>query len=195
MSRSPIVTEKSDVVCHVCGKKFQVINSRRNKAKFCSYDCYHNSMRIKKEKIWDMYYKDSNGCWIFTGTPSTGNGYKRFTLNGKQTTAHRASYIIANGDIPDGMFVCHKCDNPACINPEHLFLGTHQDNMDDMKKKGRAARICHLGTKSPRAKFTKEQVLEIRSSDKTTRAIASFYGVSHGVIWAIKTKKSYKDVI
>lgn len=76
------------------------------------------------------------GCWEW-GAQLNVSGYGVVKIGGNPQMAHRVSYKFFHGDIPDGMSVCHKCDNPVCINPKHLFLGTHQDNMDDMYKKGR----------------------------------------------------------
>lgn len=77
-----------------------------------------------------------DGCWIWQGGKNK-DGYGAATVNGKYINAHRLSFKLNIGEIPKGMFVCHTCDTPSCINPEHLFLGTHEDNMKDMKKKGR----------------------------------------------------------
>jgi hypothetical protein len=86
---------------------------------------------------------DENGCLIWTGPVDRGGyGEMKFENGPKRVTfrAHRAAYEVACGPIPNGMFVCHTCDVPLCCNPEHLFLGSHQDNMDDMARKGRGRR-------------------------------------------------------
>jgi hypothetical protein len=82
--------------------------------------------------------KSQDECWNWTGGLD-GNGYGRLDFKGKRYGSHRLSYILSIGDIPGGMFVCHKCDNPLCCNPSHLFIGTLQDNNADRVKKGRSA--------------------------------------------------------
>lgn len=88
------------------------------------------------EKFKALLIVDKNDCHIFTGSTDE-NGYGRITFQYKKHIAHRFSYEIQNGEIPKGMLVCHKCDNPPCVNPGHLFLGTELDNNMDKIKKGR----------------------------------------------------------
>lgn len=93
--------------------------------------------RQTKESFLKRVRIKSTGCWHFKGA-SDSRGYGKVGLSGKVVGAHRASWILHNGEIVGDLLVCHKCDNPRCVNPEHLFLGTHQDNMQDMINKGRA---------------------------------------------------------
>lgn len=91
----------------------------------------------KNRFYWEVSLPDSNGCMIWKGI-KTPNGYGKFHVNYKAVGAHRYSYKIHFGEIPEGMLVCHHCDNPPCVAPNHLFLGTSRDNMQDKIKKGRA---------------------------------------------------------
>lgn len=93
------------------------------------------------ERFWPSVQKRSEGCWLWTAG-RIGNGYGIF----RRKLVHRVSWTLTNGPIPEGMFVCHHCDTPLCVNPAHLFLGTHQDNMRDMRQKGRAQHANALKT-------------------------------------------------
>ena len=88
------------------------------------------------------------GCWVWTGGKA-GAGYGKLSHNKRSIYAHRFSYQHFIGDIPENLFVCHRCDNPACVNPQHLFLGTQKDNMQDMSRKGRQVFQVHP-EKAPR---------------------------------------------
>jgi hypothetical protein len=123
----------------------------------------------------------NSGCWLWTGNVGT-HGYGQIWHEGKLQSAHRAAWLLYRGPIPAGLMVLHRCDNRACCNPEHLFLGTDSDNKADMVAKGRSPRRERNGF----AKLTELQVSAIRADRRSQRAIALDYGVRHGTIGAIK---------
>lgn len=138
------------------------------------------------ERFYEKFEKDSEtGCWNWTAS-TAGKGYGQIKIpkTRKQMYAHRLSYIINSGEIPDGMEVCHTCDNMRCVNPDHLFLGTQSDNLGDMKAKGR-----HLyGERNTEAKLTEKQVEgihEMSAEGSSTYALARAFGVSQSTIWRI----------
>lgn len=89
------------------------------------------------DRFWAKTIPEPNtGCWLWMGS-TWGGGYGQVRINRRTRFAHRVAWEVSNGPIPNGLFVLHRCDNPPCVNPAHLFLGTHQDNMDDMMRKGR----------------------------------------------------------
>ena len=152
---------------------------------------YHPSLR---EKFWSFVNKNTDtGCWEWIGYRNKKN-YGMFKALGDVFYAHRTSWEFLIGEIPDGILVLHKCDNPPCVNPEHLFLGTHQDNMDDMSQKGRGRTSPKRGNNNPHIKISDEQVREIRSlystGDFTYYDLSDRYGVSYQLIGNIVNKKS-----
>lgn len=140
-------------------------------------------------QFWEHVDK-SGDCWIWTAG-RTGNGYGSFSIDGShRIPAHRVAYQLAFGTIPNGLWVLHHCDNRLCVNPNHLFLGTRNDNSVDMVAKGRAAR----GERNVTARLTREQVREIRAKYDThlsVRELSREYGVCKSEINYIITKKSW----
>jgi hypothetical protein len=129
-------------------------------------------------------------CWEWKGCclkPLPYGLIKR--KDGAQLHANRVSWEYHCGPIPDGMFVLHNCDNPKCVNPNHLFLGTHQDNMDDMVHKNRLP--AHYGEDNGAAKLKLKEVMEILTDHRSQQKIASAYGVSQTLISQIKLGKRW----
>lgn len=129
-------------------------------------------------RFHSRYKVAESGCWEWQISRSAyGHGY--FHFNSEDHYAHRVSWMLFRGDIPTGIEVCHKCDNPPCVNPDHLFLGTHRDNFEDAKRK---RRLPH-GEKHCCAKLTTEQIAEIRgrvANGEMQRSIATQFGISEG---------------
>lgn len=153
-------------------------------------------LMIISEKQTDSFWnnvKKSDTCWVYGKSSSRWN-YGHVTINGKSVLAHRMSYTIHYGDIPNGMIVCHKCDNPPCINPDHLFLGAHKDNSIDMSNKGRGS--LKRGEKHPGAKLKEEDVKEIfkLSGQLSQRAIAEKFNVTQGLVQRILKHKTWQNI-
>lgn len=131
-------------------------------------------------------------CWEWLAS-KLRKGYGRFTMGkGVWLLAHRLSFYLKTGSDPGKKHVCHRCDNPSCVNPRHLFLGTQAENMHDMIKKGRAKH--EKGEKASRALLTEREVLKIRHSKETVRSLAEKYGVSPGAIEAVLLGTNWKHV-
>jgi hypothetical protein len=175
-----------------------------------------------EERFWEKVDKKSpDECWEWKN--SIINGYGTIKLNGKNKLTHRLSYELNVGPIPPGLFVCHTCDNPKCVNPTHLFLGTQKDNLQDASKKGRIASgnlhysrthpellargDCHwckthpesyLGEKNGNAKLTENQVKEIRQlyarGSITLKELGMKFGAGLSTIGYIVNHKTWKHI-
>jgi hypothetical protein len=131
--------------CEECSQQFFVRRAdyNRGRGRFCSASCATKTQNREMHPYVPVaerpLVKDANGCWNWPAARNS-SGYGVTSVDGRMAAAHRQSYIEAKGEIPPGLFVCHRCDNPPCVNPEHLFLGTVLDNSRDMVSKGRASR-------------------------------------------------------
>ena len=201
-ARAKAMRDKGDrrLACLSCGTEFKSLS---DKQVVCSTEC-----RFKQ-------YEGSSdiGCWNWTG-PKNTDGYGVLFLNlnkenGRRmvTSSHRYAYEKYHGEIPEGMCVMHKCDNPACTNPDHLLLGTISENNKDRSKKGRSgSRIftddqratyskMTRGSANAVSKLTEEQAAEIKHNRSMTNLeTALFYGISKSVVSHIRTNRSWKHV-
>lgn len=145
-----------------------------------------------KEAIYSRSIPIDNDCWEWTGRKDK-DGYGVVMLDGKNIRGHRLSYAYHNNiklEDMKGLVVCHKCDNPSCVNPDHLFLGTVKDNAADARDKGRA----FVGVLNGRAKLTKKDVLAILKDDRIHREIAKDYGVTRATISNVKRGSTWKHL-
>lgn len=149
-----------------------------------------SSYRPMIERFWEKVHK-TDGCWLWTASLDN-HGYGQIQRSREQhpIRAHIYSYELHYGSIPAGLCVCHRCDIPACIRPDHLFLGTHTDNLKDSASKGR----MHRGERTGNAKLTNKEVIEIKSllaNHVPQKVIAKKFKVSHANICAINTGYSW----
>lgn len=150
-----------------------------------------------EDQFWSSKTVSDKGCWEWTRSLRS-NGYGQLRWKERANiSAHRLSYILSKGPIPDGMLVCHTCDNRKCINPDHLFLGTYQDNHDDMILKGRKRWVARRGSMQGNSKLNEADVALIKrklSEGEKGRHIAAKFGVSPSTISLIKLGKFWRHV-
>lgn len=147
---------------------------------------------IAKKIFWNSVVDKATGCWIWSMYKNP-DGYGQITVDGRSRSAHRVSYAVNRGPIPEGWLVCHRCDNPSCVNPDHLFVGTNADNLGDMARKGRH-KPCK-GEKHGRAKLTEADVIAIRASQGVSHSkLAAKFGISKTQITRIRGGEYWQTV-
>lgn len=165
----------------------------------------------QERNFWKKVDKSGpNDCWLWTAAKSK-KGYGSFGA-GKNSSSHRISWTLSNGQIPDELCVCHRCDNPPCVNPDHLFLGTNLDNVRDKISKGRARYDCgdnhHArlrpermarGERCSNAKLTAEKVIEIRTiyaaGGTTLKKLGAQFDVHLSLISLVVQRKIWKHIL
>lgn len=179
--------------CQQCGCLFWVrpIFLAYGEGKYCSRACSGVGQTSRTlAQFWERLDK-SGPCWLWTG--ALRKGYGAIQLRGKATEAHRVAWELVHGPIPEGMCVCHTCDNPRCCNPDHLWLGTVQQNSADMVAKGRSVR----GERIHHARLTASTVQDIRAAvaaGATIAATARRLGVSTGCVSHVVKGRAWKHV-
>ena len=173
-------------ICMICGNPY--VGYR------CIYCVKENELiysKSDKKRFWDKVDK-SGDCWEWKGAKNP-DGYGRFRLRSRLVQAHRFVYSLAYGNIPRGLCVCHHCDNPGCVNPNHLFLGTLVDNQRDSIAKER----CSRGERHGRTRLVDNDVHEIRrlcSLGVTQTLLAKMWKLSRPQVSSIVNKVSWKHI-
>lgn len=153
------------------------------------------SGKTRWDEFNEAYIPEPNsGCWLWIGAINNRLGYGTVVnpATGRAMPAHRASYLKTHGSIPDGMDILHRCDVRCCVNPDHLFPGTHTDNMRDMMKKGRHR--VPLGAAHGKAKLTADAVRAIRASTEPHKVLADRYATSVHNIHTVRDRRSWQHL-
>lgn len=194
-------TDGPHCTCAICGLTFrrgyELTRKRAARPQYCSVTCQSASKEryaLEKQaaRVWSsVQVGDADACWEWKSHRDK-RGYGKTNFNRRYSLAHRAVFQIVNGPIPNDISVCHSCDNPPCCNPAHLWLGTHQDNMRDAGRKGRAGGVRVFGERHSDAKITDADALAIFHSVEPGPILAARYGITkeavnmirRGVNWA-----------
>jgi hypothetical protein len=191
-----------ELVCGNCGTAFRAYPSRIaiGQGRYCSRLCARRAAAQARQRHWKDSFTDllwlpepNSGCWLWLGGVNRlGYGVVPKRAKSKGTTAHRAAYLMAHGSIPEGMDILHRCDVRCCVNPDHLFAGTHHDNMRDMMAKGRGRQL--RGEKHHAVKVTPTIVRAIRASTEPHKVLAERYGISRHTVHTIRDFRTWKHI-
>ncbi len=160
-------------------------------------------MEKDRSRFEEKFKKQKNGCWIWKSSKSN-SGYGKFNIRGKHVIAHRYSYELYKEKIPPGMLICHKCDNKLCVNPDHLWIGTQKENINDAKKKGRLPNLkgirkplCCVGENHYLSKLKNKDIFEIKrlyKSGVSGYRLHKMYNVTKKCISDILKNKTWKHL-
>ncbi|MDR3571233.1 MAG: HNH endonuclease [Candidatus Pacebacteria bacterium] len=186
--------------CKQCDKQFskdpRYSSKYWTKQLFCSRTCYgqwHSDFAAKNREdestAFMKWVEKSETCWLWTGAIDS-DGYGAFSYAMTTKRAHREALRLSGVPVPKGAFVCHNCDNPTCVNPNHLYVGTPQSNVEDAVARDR---ICK-GEKVHFSKLTEASVVQIRAAVGTHEQIAVVFGISPANVSMIRTRKTWRHV-
>lgn len=144
------------------------------------------------ERLLRNSHDDPSGCRVWDGSLNKPGGYGRISYMGKGWRTHRLAYLLLQGPIPEGMDLLHSCDNPRCINPNHLRPGTHAENIKEAYTKGR--KTTPQGPSHPRFSLTHEQALEVVASTEPVPVIADKYGISKSAVYRLRNAVTWKSL-
>lgn len=197
-------TDRSST-CQHCGKPCL------KSGKYCSQACFYSHRRNPDQadvakRFWEKVHKGdaADACWVWVAS-TTRRGYGTIRIGGRQLAAHRLSWELHNGPISDGLFVCHRCDNPMCVRPDHLWLGSHTENMQDMVAKGRRVDGPSLnpeqrarGASHGCARLSNEDVVAMRAlydaGDASAKELAERFGLSLRHTFKIVRRQSWRHL-
>lgn len=202
---------KKGAACVMCGAHLATVGPTSTPRKYCGTDCMNAARRERyvsrsrqnppslEERLWARVEKLSNGCWEWRGYRMP-YGYGQIGLErggGRTTTTHRAAWLLTHGD-PGELHVLHRCDNPPCCNPDHLFLGTNADNAQDKASKGRAPSgfaMAHTRLSDADVDHVRRTYRRPKRGDRgNSRELAALYGVTANYITAVAARRERADV-
>jgi len=183
-------------ICEQCQKTFakdpRCTHKYFQRQRFCSQTCAgENWSKCRPPRDQETVFRTwfdaaSNGCWEWEGAKDK-DGYGIFSFEKKTARAHRVALQLSGIDVPKGGLVCHTCDNPSCVNPNHLYLGSNRQNSDDKVKRGRSLK----GARHYMAKLTDNDVIAIRQSTETAVKTAKQFGISSSNVVMIRQRRTW----